>query len=54
MVVQYQMVRLPEARLKAIFDDAQWRSFGRRVDESRAMEPILRDGGFLPDGVTKE
>jgi hypothetical protein len=49
MVVQHQMLRLSEAQLRPIFDEAQWRGLSRRVEESKAIEPILTRGDFLPD-----
>jgi hypothetical protein len=48
-VVIYQMARLPEAKLRPIFDDAQWLALGRRFDQVRALKSILVSSGYLPE-----
>ncbi len=47
-VVLYQASKLEEAKLRPIFDDAQWQSLKRSLDQSRGMEQFLRRNGFLP------
>jgi hypothetical protein len=49
--IQYQMSRLPEASLKPIFDDAQWRSLRQKIASGQAVEAMLRGSGYLPDGA---
>jgi hypothetical protein len=41
--------RVPEARLRPIFDDSQWRKVRRQMDQVKGMETYLRTNGFLPD-----
>jgi hypothetical protein len=48
-VVLYQMARLPEARVRPIFDDLQWQTLCVRLNQARAMEQVLRTGNYLPD-----
>jgi hypothetical protein len=49
--IQYQMSRLPEASLKPIFDDVQWRSLRQKIAGAQAGEAMLRAIGYLPDGA---
>jgi hypothetical protein len=44
----FQAARIPEAKLKPIFDDDQWQALTRQFREVRGMEKTLRDGGYLP------
>lgn len=53
MVVMLQVSRLPEATLKPIFNEFQWRLLGLQFDYARAMEPTLRKNGYLPDEPAK-
>ncbi len=46
--VIFQAARIPEARLKPIFDDDQWQVLSRQFQEVRGMEQTLTDGGFIP------
>jgi hypothetical protein len=46
--VIFQAARIPEARLKPIFDDDQWQVLSRQFQEVRGMEQTLADGGFIP------
>jgi hypothetical protein len=48
-VVLLQMSRLPEERLKMVFDASQWRRFDRQRRQFQGMEPFLKQNGFLPD-----
>jgi hypothetical protein len=45
-----QASRIPEARLRPIFDEAQWRRLGERFDRARLMENLLIEGGYLARG----
>ncbi len=47
--VLYQASRLPEAKLKAIFDDAQWHVMSQQIQQAKGMAPFLKNGGFIPD-----
>jgi hypothetical protein len=51
LIIQYQLSRIPEERLRPIFDDTQWRTLSRRFDESKDSEQVLRSGGYLRDGA---
>jgi hypothetical protein len=48
-VVMLQAAGIPEAKLRPIFDDAQWKKVRRQMDQTRGLEPFLRTNGFLPD-----
>ena len=55
-VVVYQASKLPEAKLRPIFDDDQWRKVRRQFDQVKGMESYLKTNGFLPgddQNVTK-
>ncbi len=41
-----QASRLPEAQLKPIFDDAQWRRLSERFERARRMENVLVERGY--------
>ena len=43
----YQMTRLPEAKLKAILDEPQWRLLSRQFMQARGMEPWLKSNGLI-------
>ena len=45
--LMYQMTRLPEAKIKAILDEPQWRLLSRQFLQARGMEPWLRGNGLL-------
>ncbi len=47
-VVLFQARKLGEAKLKPIFDDAQWQTFKRTLDQFQGIEEHLRLNGFLP------
>jgi hypothetical protein len=51
-VVLYQLSRIPEARIRPVFEDVQWRFLKRQIDQGRGMEMILKQSGFVP-GDTK-
>lgn len=47
-VVLYQAGKLPDEKLKPIFDDAQWQALKRTLEQSRHMERFLQSNGILP------
>jgi hypothetical protein len=47
--VLYQMSKVPEPRLKAIFDDVQWRFVSRQLAQAKGLEMWLKQNGFVPD-----
>jgi hypothetical protein len=47
-VMFYQISRLPEAKLKAILDDIQWRCLEPQIARARGMNAVLEDNGFIP------
>jgi hypothetical protein len=48
-VVLYQAARLPEAKLRPLFDDTQWRMFSRQLAQARSLEQFLIKSHWLPD-----
>ncbi|MHB1555842.1 MAG: hypothetical protein ACYC61_00040 [Isosphaeraceae bacterium] len=48
-VVLYQLSRIPEARLKPVFEDVQWNYLKRQLDQGRGMAMFLKQNGFIPD-----
>lgn len=47
-VVMYQLAKLPESRVKAVFNDAQWRIIGPQFAQFKNMEQMLVKNGVLP------
>jgi hypothetical protein len=47
--VMYQASYLPEARLRQILDDAQWRKLQEQFQEVRRFERVLIREGYLPE-----
>jgi hypothetical protein len=47
-IVLYQARKLGEAKLKPIFDDAQWQTLKRTLDQSQQIERQLKLNGLLP------
>jgi hypothetical protein len=47
--VLYQLSKVPEAKLKAIFDDVQWRFLERQLMQAKGLEMWLKQNGFVPD-----
>jgi hypothetical protein len=45
----YQASRIPEARLRPILDEVEWRLLRLEFDEARRREPELREAGLLPE-----
>jgi hypothetical protein len=54
LLVQYQAARLPEARLRPIFDELQWRVLGQRFGAARGIEQTINIKDYLPDPVMAE
>ena len=48
-VVLLQAAKLPEAKIKSIFDEAQWRILSRQLTQAKGMEVFLKRNGFLDD-----
>ena len=48
-VVLHQMASLPEAKVRPIFDDPQWRTLEGRLIQARAMKPFLVSNGYLAE-----
>jgi hypothetical protein len=47
-VVFYQVSKLDEAKLRPIFDDAQWRALNEVLLRAKGMEAHLKSQGFIP------
>jgi hypothetical protein len=47
-VVLYQLVRLDEAKVRPIFNEAQWNFMKQQLQNARAYEQILTRQGVLP------
>jgi hypothetical protein len=48
-LVWYMASRLPEKRLKPLFDDKQWTVVTRQIQQARSMEQFLKQNGYLHD-----
>jgi hypothetical protein len=48
-LILIQASKLPEDRLRPIFDDAQWRALGQQLDQVRQAEAILRQWGLIDE-----
>jgi hypothetical protein len=48
-LVMYQAGKIPESKLKVIFDDKQWGFVNRQLNQMRGMEQFLRNNGMLPE-----
>ena len=46
-VVMFEMMRLPESKLKPLFSDQQWDLLNRQFEQVKWMEPSLRQSGVL-------
>jgi hypothetical protein len=44
-----QTARVPESKIKPIFDAPQWRLLSRQFMQAKGMEPWLKTNGILPD-----
>ncbi len=47
-VVFYQMSKIDEAKIRPIFDDAQWRTLSMWLRNAKEMERQLKKQGFVP------
>jgi hypothetical protein len=47
-----QTARVPEAKLKTVFDAPQWRLLSRQFAQARGMEQWLKTNGVVPDDGT--
>jgi hypothetical protein len=47
--IMFQLGRVPEEKLKPLFDPAQWNVVSRYLAQCKGMEPMLRQSGQLPD-----
>jgi hypothetical protein len=48
-VVLCQAARIPEEKLRPIFDELQWRLLRQELIRARSVERSLRNDGFVPD-----
>jgi hypothetical protein len=48
-LVMYQTGKIPESKLKTLFDDKQWGFVSRQLNQMRGMEQFLRNNGMLPE-----
>jgi hypothetical protein len=48
-VIMFQLGRLPEGKLKPLFDNAQWKVVNRLFTQYKGMEPFLKQNGLWPD-----
>jgi hypothetical protein len=46
--VLYQIAMIPEAKLKPIFDDLQWRLLNQQLAQARGLGMWLKQNGFIP------
>jgi hypothetical protein len=47
--VLFLLASLPEAKVKPIFDDVQYRSLRRQLDQAKGLGMWLKQNGFIPD-----
>jgi hypothetical protein len=48
--LMYQMTRLPQAKVKEILDEPQWRLLSRQFIQAQSMGPWLRSNGLIAQG----
>lgn len=53
LVVVLQLSKLPEAKVKPIFSDVQWRLLGQQFAQAKGMEPFLKQNGFFEEPPEK-
>ncbi len=46
-VVLYQLSKIPEAKIKPVFEDIQWGFLKRQLDQGRGMGMFLKQNGFV-------
>ncbi len=47
--VLYMLASLPEAKVKPIFEESQYRNLKRQFDQARGLGVWLKQNGFIPD-----
>ena len=47
--VLYLLAKLPDQKVKTIFDDIQYKSLRRQLDQAKGLEMWLKQNGFIPD-----
>ncbi len=50
-VVMLQASKIPEDKLKPLFDAAQWKIVKANLAQGRGMEEFLKQNGLMPDGA---
>jgi hypothetical protein len=50
-VILLQASNLPEAKIKPIFNEQQWRLLNRQFQNAKGLETFLKNGDFLPAGA---
>ncbi len=48
-VVMWQAAKLPEAKIKPIFDDTQWKLLSRQLTQVQGMGQFLKQNGYLDE-----
>jgi hypothetical protein len=48
-LIALQIGRLPEAKLKPLFDDTQWKAVTEFLNRYKGIEPALRQNGVIVD-----
>jgi hypothetical protein len=48
-VLLLQLGRLPEEKLKPLFDEKQWQMVNLQLDQVKELEPMLKQSGQLPN-----
>jgi hypothetical protein len=48
-VVMYQMAHLPDAEIKTLFDEVQWKAVRTQIDNFKGLRDWLKQTGQLPD-----
>ena len=48
-VVMWQAAHLPEAKLKPLFDETQWKLLSRQLTQVKGMGQFLKQNGYLED-----
>jgi hypothetical protein len=46
-----QTARMPESKIKPIFDAPQWRLLSRQFGQARGMEPWMKANGIVPETI---
>ena len=49
LIVMYQASRLPQQRLRPIFDEAQWNVFRNHMEKARSLETLLKQNKLLDE-----